>query len=129
MIVTPRLLLRPLREDDLPALTAIYTDPRVMPWIGEQTPASTAEVLAFHVAHAAAHGWAFWAVEERDTGRLLGDCGLQPLELRGAVQPVAGCRARRLHETELLDVAQHPRRPPGGRRGLVDRQGCHRRQP
>ena len=54
--------------------------------------------------------------------------GAQPLELRRAVEPVARGGPRRLHEAELLDVAQHPRRPPGGRRGLVDRQGCHRGQ-
>ncbi len=33
--------------------------------------------------HQTSLGWSFWAVEELDTGSLIGDCGLQPLEHRG----------------------------------------------
>jgi RimJ/RimL family protein N-acetyltransferase len=36
-----------------------------------------------HIAHQASLGWSFWAVASRDTGSLIGDCGLQPLEHRG----------------------------------------------
>jgi ribosomal-protein-alanine N-acetyltransferase len=82
-ILTPRLRLRALRPDDLAVLTEIYTDPRVAPWIGNPDHAAVADALQFAVEHQAAHGWAFWGVEDRDSGRLLGDCGLQPLELRG----------------------------------------------
>jgi RimJ/RimL family protein N-acetyltransferase len=39
--------------------------------------------LRLQIAHQASHGWSLWALEERSTGRFVGDCGLQPLELRG----------------------------------------------
>jgi len=64
-------------------LLAVYTHPLVAPWIGGPTRREVAEALEFYVAHQAARGWAFWAVEDRATGRFLGDCGLQPFERRG----------------------------------------------
>ena len=82
-IVTERLRLRPLRPGDLDALAGIYLDPRVARWIGEHTREDVAREIAQHAAHQAAHGWSFWAVEDRAAGRLIGDCGLQPLEHRG----------------------------------------------
>jgi [ribosomal protein S5]-alanine N-acetyltransferase len=61
----------------------VYTHPLVEPWIGQHTRADVAEELRLHMTNQAEHGWAFWAVEERSTGRFLGDCGLQLLEQRG----------------------------------------------
>jgi ribosomal-protein-alanine N-acetyltransferase len=82
-LLTPRLRLRPLRAGDLDALTEIYTHPLVAPWIGAHTREDVAHEIRLHAAHQASHGWSFWAVEDRASGRLLGDCGLQPLEQRG----------------------------------------------
>jgi RimJ/RimL family protein N-acetyltransferase len=82
-ILTPRLRLRALRESDLADLQRLWTDPRVTEWIGEHTSEDVLEELHDHIAHEHEHGWALWAVEERASGRFLGDCGLQPLEHRG----------------------------------------------
>jgi ribosomal-protein-alanine N-acetyltransferase len=82
-ILTDRLRLRALREEDFEALFAVYSDPRVEAWIGSHSRSEVANELRYHAAHQAQHGWAFWAVEERESGRFLGDCGLQPLEHRG----------------------------------------------
>jgi len=82
-IETERLRLRPLRPDDLEALADVYLDPRVMRWIGAHTREGVEHDLVLQAEHQAAHGWSFWAVEERATGRMIGDCGLQPLEHRG----------------------------------------------
>ncbi|HEU4977007.1 MAG TPA: GNAT family N-acetyltransferase [Baekduia sp.] len=82
-ILTPRLRLRALRADDLDALTGVYTHPLVARWIGAHTREDVAREIGLHVAHQSATGWSFWAVEDRESGRLLGDCGLQPLEQRG----------------------------------------------
>jgi ribosomal-protein-alanine N-acetyltransferase len=82
-LTTDRLRLRPLTGEDLGALTAVYTHPAVMRWIGANTPDAVAEELEQQLAHQAAHGYSFWAVEDRETGRFLGDCGLQPLERHG----------------------------------------------
>lgn len=82
-IETERLRLRPLRPDDLEALAEVYLDQRVMRWIGANTREDVEQELVLQAEHQAAHGWSFWAVEERATGRMIGDCGLQPLEHRG----------------------------------------------
>lgn len=82
-LLTPRLRLRPLAPDDLDALAEIYAHPLVAPWIGPHTRGDVAREIELHVAHQASHGWSFWAVEERASGRLIGDCGIQPLEQRG----------------------------------------------
>jgi len=78
-LLTERLRLRPLAEEDLDALYALYSDPRVASWIGHHGREDVAVELSFHVAHWARFGWGFWAVEELADGRLIGDCGLQPI--------------------------------------------------
>jgi ribosomal-protein-alanine N-acetyltransferase len=83
VLETERLRLRPLRPDDAPALHAIYADPRVATWIGSHSLAAVEAEIAKHVATQAARGWSFFAVEDRESGWLLGDCGLQPFEQRG----------------------------------------------
>jgi RimJ/RimL family protein N-acetyltransferase len=82
-IVTVRLRLRPLRAGDLDALADVYLDPRVARWIGARTREDVEREISQQVEHQASCGWSFWAVEDRATGRLIGDCGLQPLEHRG----------------------------------------------
>lgn len=82
---TDRLRLRPFTEDDLDELHAMWSHPDVGPWIGgaHTHPAKSIETLGEHVRHQQRHGFGFWAVEERDTGRLLGEVGLMLFEGRG----------------------------------------------
>lgn len=80
---TERLRLRPLRAEDLGPLHAIYSDPSVAPWIGVHTLADTRKELERAVAAARDGGLGLWAVEERTSGRFIGDGGLQPFEGRG----------------------------------------------
>src|SRR5437763_3930982 len=82
-LLTPRLRLRALVQDDLEDLCRLWMDARVMEWIGEHTREDVAQELGEHVESETAHGYALWAVEERASGRFVGDCGLQPFEMRG----------------------------------------------
>lgn len=82
-LLTERLVLRALRLDDVAALTAIYTDPLVMQWIGPQSDETVAAEVVRQISYQREHGWSLWAVEERASGRLIGDCGLQPLAHAG----------------------------------------------
>jgi RimJ/RimL family protein N-acetyltransferase len=82
-ISTGRLRLRPLHPHDLDALAEVYLHPLVVRWIGAHTRQDVMREIAQQVEHQASLGWSFWAVEDRATGRLIGDCGLQPLEHRG----------------------------------------------
>jgi len=81
--LTARLRLRALREEDFENLWRLYTDPRVAAFIGAHTREEVQAELRFEIAHQAQYGWALWGLEERSTGRFLGDCGLRPLEMRG----------------------------------------------
>ena len=77
-IETPRLLLRPLREADLEAYFAICSDPEVMRTWGTKPHASledTRQLLAFLDESYRLGLSARWGVEEKATGRLVGDVG------------------------------------------------------
>jgi RimJ/RimL family protein N-acetyltransferase len=76
-IETPRLLLRGHRLDDLPAYAAMWADPVVIlhttgqPQTAEE---SWARYLRAH-GHWAVTGYGYWAVEEKASGRLVGEAG------------------------------------------------------
>lgn len=81
--MTGRLRLRPLTPDDVDALAAVYLHPLVMRWIGSQTREDVVREVEQQIEHQRSLGWSLWGVEERETGNLIGDCGLQPLEHHG----------------------------------------------
>lgn len=82
-VSTARLRLRPLRAEDADDLHAVYSHPLVEAWIGPHSRERVVDEIAYQVTAQAERGWSVWAVEHRDHGRFLGDCGLQPLEHRG----------------------------------------------
>jgi RimJ/RimL family protein N-acetyltransferase len=82
-ITTARLRMRPLRRDDLDALAEVYMHPLVMRWIGSHTREDVEREIALQLEHQTSLGWSLWAVEDRYTDRMIGDCGLQPLEHHG----------------------------------------------
>jgi [ribosomal protein S5]-alanine N-acetyltransferase len=78
-LVTERLLLRPLRDDDVDAMHAVYGDPEVMRWVGTgavRDRGGTRAIVRAYMDHQRRHGFAFWAVEDRATGVVVGDAGL-----------------------------------------------------
>ena len=82
-LLTARLRLRALAADDLEDLCRVWMDPLVMEWIGAHTRADVAHELSEQIESEVVNGFSLWAVEERSSGRFLGDCGLQLLEMRG----------------------------------------------
>jgi RimJ/RimL family protein N-acetyltransferase len=80
-VTTERLLLRHFRPEDLgPHRQAVDDDPAVT-WHHKRF--SLAESLrrwAERLEQWEKGGFGMWIVEERDTGTVLGHCGLQPLE-------------------------------------------------
>jgi RimJ/RimL family protein N-acetyltransferase len=78
---TQWLRLRGWRDDDLDALAAIKADPEAMLYIDEGRPLTRAECVALLAQYGSEweeHGFGRWAVEERSSGLLIGDCGLLP---------------------------------------------------
>ena len=79
-IETERLLIRPFTLEDAEALHAVWGDPRSNRFLGSRVPESVAETREQHlekmIADQDRHGIALWAVLEKRTGTLIGDCGL-----------------------------------------------------
>jgi RimJ/RimL family protein N-acetyltransferase len=69
--------------EDTDALHAIWSDPTTLGPLhfdGDYTRAMTEQRIADKRAHQARHGFAIWSAVERETGEVVGDCGLQLLE-------------------------------------------------
>jgi RimJ/RimL family protein N-acetyltransferase len=76
-------VIRTFREDDLPAVHAIYSDSVVWRYMGvgpTTTMEETRKRLEGMLSYQRDHGFSFWAVTDAETGELLGDTGLIPLE-------------------------------------------------
>lgn len=91
-IETDRLVIRSPRQEDAAALLAIDTHPLVGRYIAgalADTPAEMSKRIAQRLEREAELGMAMWVVEERATGRIVGNCGLIPVEGKGPEVEVA----------------------------------------
>jgi RimJ/RimL family protein N-acetyltransferase len=83
-IETERLRLRRSRSEDADAISAYRSDPDVRRWQGwERTDPGSLRAEIREMADRAPGdpgGWVQLSVEERETGRLVGDVGLSPAE-------------------------------------------------
>jgi RimJ/RimL family protein N-acetyltransferase len=76
-IRTSRLLLRPHTLDDFQASYDMWTNPAVTRFIGGR-PSTREEVwsrILRYIGHWQALDYGFWAIEELETGRCIGECG------------------------------------------------------
>ncbi len=101
---TPRLLLRPWRDGDLPAFAALNADPEVRRWFPGTLTGAESDAQAVRLqAHVAAHGFGFWAVEAPGVAPFIGFVGLQrvafaaPFTTPGGPAVEAGWRLAREH--------------------------------
>jgi ribosomal-protein-alanine N-acetyltransferase len=84
---TRRLLLRPMLATDLDALLLIFTDPRVMASFGvglfsrEQMQAW----LQRNLDHQSQFCYGLFSVLLKEDGTLIGDCGLENMEIDGQI--------------------------------------------
>ena len=78
MIATERLSLRPWRETDKVDFAALANTPAMTEHLGGVTTRAALDALLdAQMAQQAEHGHSMWAVERRDTGTLIGICGLR----------------------------------------------------
>ena len=79
ILQTERLIVRTWSPDDEEVGYRIWSDPEVMRYIGTGQPKNLEETRAWigrTSAHQEAHGFGFWAVVEKKSSRLLGNCGM-----------------------------------------------------
>src|SRR5215510_5786351 len=82
---TTRLLLRPMKLEDVDSLLHIFGDPSVMASFGEQ-PFNRERMLGWvsrNLAHQTEHGYGLFSVIHKSSEILIGDCGLEVMEVDG----------------------------------------------
>ena len=85
---TKRLILRPMLESDFDALLLIFTDTKVMeafdhpPFTNEQM----SRWLNRNLDHQNEYGYGLFSVILKETGELIGNCGLEVMEDMGAAE-------------------------------------------
>jgi RimJ/RimL family protein N-acetyltransferase len=85
LIETPRLWLRTMRATDLEGLLAVFSDPKVM--AAFHSPPFTRHQmqnwLQRNLDHQAQYGYGLFSVLLKQNGTLIGDCGLEMMEVNG----------------------------------------------
>ncbi|MNC52650.1 hypothetical protein D3C75_1020070 [compost metagenome] len=77
VIETARLNIRKYTEEDTAALFAILSDPITMAfWPAPFSSRQTEEWIERNIQSYITQGFGRWAVELKDTGRLIGDAGI-----------------------------------------------------
>ncbi len=79
MIETERLRLRMFRPDDVDAMAPFYADPDVMKWMSGGQPLPRERValaIPRWIERFRENGFGLFAVELKDSGRLIGHCGI-----------------------------------------------------
>src|SRR5512143_4073709 len=84
-IETPRLVLRTMRPSDIDALLLIFTDPKVMASFGVElfSREQMEGWLQRNFDHQAEFGYGLFSIIHKASGLLIGDCGLEQMEVQG----------------------------------------------
>ena len=96
IIETERLFLREMTEDDFDALYRILSDPDIM----QHYPYSFDEArvrgwIDRNIERYRTFGFGLWAVCLKETGEMIGDCGLSMQIIKGQIKPEIGYHIRR----------------------------------
>jgi [ribosomal protein S5]-alanine N-acetyltransferase len=81
-ITTRRLIIRPFTPADFEAIHAVWSDPAVMGPVPSQVfdRDKSCARLSAALSHQARHGFSKWAVVEKASGTVIGECGVHYLE-------------------------------------------------
>jgi len=85
ILETTRLILRPMKAADIDALLVIFTDPQVMAAFDEE-PFNREQMsrwLGRNLDHQEKYGYGLFSVLLKQNGLLIGDCGLEVMEVDG----------------------------------------------
>ena len=96
---TERLTLRPMIREDFDALHEILSDPEIMqhypaPFSEEQTR----KWIVRNMERYAELGFGLWAVILKETGELIGDCGVTMQNIHSQLLPEIGYHIHKKHQ-------------------------------
>lgn len=96
---TKRLLLRPYTQEDFPSLHAIFSDKDTMryypsPFLEEKTR----QWIERNKRRYREDGFGLWAVILKETGQLIGDCGITLQPIHGKMLPEIGYHLHKDHQ-------------------------------
>lgn len=85
MLETRRLILRLMRPEDVDGLLKIFADPKVMKSFGVDpfTKAQMEKWVWRNIIHQQKHGYGLFTVVHKDDHIIVGDCGLEHMEILG----------------------------------------------
>ena len=89
MLETERLLIRKFTFDDLDALIELRSDEEVIRYIGSrrlQNPEAIEKRLKFYIDCYEQYGFGMCALFWKETGEMIGWCGIQPLEATNEIE-------------------------------------------
>jgi len=87
ILETARLILRVQHAGDVPALLQFWLDPVAMRYMGGPRQQARLQPEFDQVTlHPYAERYDLWPVIEKDTGRVVGHCGLLQKEVEGAIE-------------------------------------------
>ena len=93
---TERLRLRHYRLEDLDAIAAILGDPETMRYYPRPKTFDEAQAwIEWNLGLYAEHGLGLWAMELKETGEFVGNCGLVPQVVDGVDEIEVGYHVRR----------------------------------
>lgn len=96
IIETERLILREMTEDDFDALYKVLADADIMqhyPYVFDE--ARVRDWIQRNVDRYRIFGFGLWAVCLKESGEMIGDCGLTMQMIHGQIRPEIGYHIRR----------------------------------
>lgn len=100
---TERLVLRPFTMDDLDGIHEVLSDPVSMQYYPAPfTREQSRRWIEWNLGHYRDSGHGLWVLETKDTGELVGDCGLIPQTVDGQREVEVGWHVRRDRQRQGL---------------------------
>ncbi|MBS4172704.1 GNAT family N-acetyltransferase [Bacillus sp. FJAT-49736] len=91
VICTERLVLRKMEKEDVHNLLEIFSDPEAMKYYpSTKDEKETMNWIEWTIGNYEKHGVGLWIVEEKESGKFLGQCGIVPQEVDGMTEMEIG---------------------------------------
>lgn len=98
VLETGRLILREYTKDDFNGLYAILSDPITMQHYPKPyDEKGTMRWIEWSLANYSKYGFGLWAINRKDTGEFIGDCGITMQMIDGELLPEIGYHIHRDH--------------------------------